>query len=38
MGLVGCLLLAVLLPITSVLAGSGVVALGAAVYAVRRLR
>jgi APA family basic amino acid/polyamine antiporter len=37
-GLAGCLLLAVLLPITSVLAGAGVVALGAAVYAVRRLR
>ena len=38
LGLVGCILLAVLLPITSVLAGAGVVALGAAVYAVRRLR
>jgi APA family basic amino acid/polyamine antiporter len=37
-GLAGCLLLAVLLPITSVLAGAGVVALGAAVYVVRRLR
>jgi APA family basic amino acid/polyamine antiporter len=37
-GLAGCLLLAVLLPIGSTLAGAGVVALGAAVYAVRRFR
>lgn len=37
-GLVGCALLALLLPLSSVLAGAGVVALGAAIYAVRRLR
>jgi basic amino acid/polyamine antiporter, APA family len=37
-GLAGCVLLAALLPIASVLAGAGVVALGAAVYAMRRLR
>ncbi|MDX1887747.1 APC family permease [Mycolicibacterium sp. 120270] len=37
-GLVGCVLLALLLPLSSVLAGAGVVALGAAIYAVRRLR
>jgi basic amino acid/polyamine antiporter, APA family len=37
-GLAGCLLLAVLLPVSSVLAGAAVVALGAAVYGVRRLR
>ena len=36
LGLVGCLLLAVNLPITSVLAGFGVLALGAAWYVVRR--
>ncbi|MEU5937691.1 APC family permease [Micromonospora sp. NPDC047548] len=35
LGLVGCLLLAVGLPLTSVLAGFGVLALGAAWYAVR---
>ena len=38
LGLVGCILLAVLLPITSVLAGAAVVALGAMAYAVGRLR
>jgi APA family basic amino acid/polyamine antiporter len=37
-GLVGCILLAVLLPITSVLAGAAVVALGAMAYAVGRSR
>ena len=35
-GLVGCLLLAFLLPVTSVLTGAGVVALGAIIYAARR--
>jgi APA family basic amino acid/polyamine antiporter len=35
-GLVGCLVLAAALPRASVLAGAGVIALGAAVYAVRR--
>ena len=38
LGLVGCVVLAVLLPVSSVLAGAGVVLLGAAGYAVRRLR
>jgi APA family basic amino acid/polyamine antiporter len=38
LGLAGCVLLAVLLPITSVLVGAGVVLLGAAAYAVRLLR
>jgi basic amino acid/polyamine antiporter, APA family len=37
-GLAGCVLLAALLPVASVVAGAGVVALGAAVYAMRRLR
>ena len=37
-GLAGCLLLAVLLPISSVLVGAGVVLIGALVYGVRRLR
>jgi APA family basic amino acid/polyamine antiporter len=35
-GLIGCLVLAILLPLTSVLVGAGVVAVGAAAYAVRR--
>jgi basic amino acid/polyamine antiporter, APA family len=35
-GLAGCLLLAFLLPLTSVLVGAAVVAVGAAAYAVRR--
>jgi APA family basic amino acid/polyamine antiporter len=38
LGLVGCVLLAATLPVTSVLAGAGVVVLGALVYAVRLLR
>lgn len=38
MGLLGCLLLAVFLPRTSVLTGTAVLASGAAIYAVRRLR
>ncbi|WP_328342420.1 APC family permease [Micromonospora sp. NBC_00421] len=38
LGLVGCLLLAVSLPTTSVLAGFGVLALGALWYALRHLR
>ncbi|WNG93344.1 APC family permease [Mycobacterium sp. ITM-2016-00318] len=37
-GLAGCVLLAALLPVASVVAGAVVVALGAAIYAVRRLR
>jgi len=37
-GLAGCLLLAVFLPRASVLAGTAVLASGAAIYAVRRLR
>ena len=37
-GLTGCVLLAVLLPVSSVLVGAGVVLLGAVGYAVRRLR
>lgn len=37
-GLAGCLLLAVTLPASSVLAGAGVLAAGAAGYATRRLR
>jgi APA family basic amino acid/polyamine antiporter len=37
-GLAGCILLAALLPLASVLAGAGVVVSGAAVYAVRLLR
>lgn len=37
-GLAGCLVLAFLLPLTSVVVGSIVVALGAVVYGVRRLR
>jgi APA family basic amino acid/polyamine antiporter len=36
LGLVGCLVLAASLPLTSVLTGLGVLALGAAVYGVRR--
>ncbi|MDG4804373.1 APC family permease [Micromonospora sp. WMMD980] len=36
LGLVGCLVLAVSLPLPSVLAGFGVLALGALVYAIRR--
>lgn len=36
LGLIGCLVLAVLLPISSVLVGTGVVAIGAAAYVVRR--
>jgi APA family basic amino acid/polyamine antiporter len=36
LGLVGCLVLAVSLPLASVLAGFGVLALGAAGYALRR--
>jgi basic amino acid/polyamine antiporter, APA family len=35
LGLVGCLVLAFLLPISSVLIGAGVVAVGALAYAVR---
>lgn len=35
-GLVGCLVLAVLLPVSSVLVGAGVVAIGALAYVVRR--
>ncbi len=38
LGLLGCLVLAVSLPLTSVLAGFGVLALGAAWYALRRTR
>ena len=37
-GLVGCVVLAVLLPVSSVLVGTGVVLLGAVIYAVRLLR
>lgn len=37
-GLIGCLVLAVLLPISSVLVGAAVVAVGALAYGVRRLR
>ena len=37
-GLAGCLLLAVFLPIGSVLAGTAVIVLGAAIYSVRRSR
>ncbi|GAB3856778.1 hypothetical protein GCM10029963_53730 [Micromonospora andamanensis] len=37
-GLLGCVLLAVNLPLASVLAGFGVLALGAAWYAVRSAR
>jgi APA family basic amino acid/polyamine antiporter len=37
-GFVGCLVLAVTLPVTSVLAGAAVVALGAAIFGLRRLR
>lgn len=37
-GLAGCVVLAVLLPISSVLVGTGVVLLGAVIYAVRLLR
>ncbi len=37
-GLAGCVLLAVLLPITSVLVGAGVVLIGALAYSVRLLR
>ena len=37
-GLVGCLLLAFLLPVNSVLVGIGVVAIGTLAYGVRRLR
>ena len=37
-GLAGCLLLAIVLPRASVLAGTAVLAIGAAIYAVRRLR
>ena len=37
-GLVGCVLLAVLLPVTSVLVGAGVVLIGALAYGVRLLR
>ena len=37
-GLIGCLLLAFLLPVSSVLVGTGVVLVGALVYGVRRLR
>lgn len=36
-GVAGCLLLAMLLPVSSVLAGAGVVLIGAAVYAGRRV-
>ncbi len=35
-GLAGCLVLAVLLPVSSVLAGAGVVLLGVAIYAIRQ--
>jgi APA family basic amino acid/polyamine antiporter len=35
LGLVGCLVLAVLLPVTSVLVGAGVVAVGAIAYRFR---
>jgi basic amino acid/polyamine antiporter, APA family len=38
LGLVGCLLLAFLLPVTSVLVGAGVVLIGALAYGLRRLR
>ena len=38
LGLVGCLLLAVFLPLSSMLTGSAVLALGAGIYAVRRSR
>ena len=38
LGLAGCLLLAFSLPFSSVLVGTGVVVIGAVVYAVRRLR
>ncbi len=38
LGLVGCVLLAAMLPVTSVLTGAGVVVLGALVYAVRLRR
>ncbi len=38
LGLVGCLLLAVFLPVGSVFAGAGVLAAGAVIYAVVRLR
>ena len=37
-GLIGCLLLAFLLPVSSVLVGTGVVLVGALVYGVRRSR
>lgn len=37
-GLLGCLVLACTLPVTSVLAGAGVVALGIVIYAARRSR
>jgi APA family basic amino acid/polyamine antiporter len=37
-GLAGCLLLAIFLPRASVLYGTAVLASGAAIYAVRRLR
>jgi APA family basic amino acid/polyamine antiporter len=37
-GLAGCLLLAIFLPVASVLSGTAVLASGAAIYAVRRLR
>ena len=37
-GLAGCLLLAILLPVSSVLVGVGVVLLGVLAYGVRRLR
>jgi APA family basic amino acid/polyamine antiporter len=37
-GFAGCLLLAIFLPPASVLAGTAVLAMGAAIYAVRRLR
>ncbi len=38
LGLIGCVVLAVALPLHTVLAGTGVLAIGAAVYTVRRLR
>jgi APA family basic amino acid/polyamine antiporter len=38
MGLAGCLLLAIFLPVNSVFIGAAVLALGAGIYAVRRLR
>jgi APA family basic amino acid/polyamine antiporter len=38
LGLVGCVLLGAMLPVTSVLTGAGVVVLGALVYAVRHSR